>query len=341
MNRKWVKLYGFILLLILILIGTFNYIMDPFWTFSHNHKYNSVQKGINERQQKANHMFFTDKKYNTLLLGSSRTTYMNRHSFEPLNVFNFSAAGMRPQEYLTYIDFVIEDCKQPIDTIIIGMDFFGYLDYGLFMFDNASSIVNTTQSIGYRWKILFGFDTLNNSFKNIRDYFKNRGDSDRYNRDLVKTMKIRENLDALKQQILTDVKIYAKSEYSSLPNKDYLKLIQTIKQKYSDKKFIIYTTPISEPLFQEMIALGHYENYRQWLHSLVNVFGEINHFMYRNEISKNYTQYFGDSNHAYPDTNRILAQTIMSNYTKKYKDFGVLLDPTNINEELNKLNALQ
>jgi hypothetical protein len=328
MYKEWVKFYGILLIVSLLFIGSLNFFMDPFWTFSHSHKYNNIQKGTNERQQKANYIYFTNNEFDTLLLGSSRTTYMNRHSFEPLNVFNFSAAGMRPKEYLTYIDFVIEDCKQPIDTIIIGMDFFGYLDYGLFMFDNASSIVNTTQATGYRWKILFGFDTLNN-------YFKERTD-DRYNRDVVK---IRNYISNSKEQVKEDVRIYANTEYSGNNNKDWQKNMYNIVNKHQTIDFLIYTTPVSEPLLKKLIEMHQYKNYENWLKSLVDIFGVIHHFMYSNVVTKEYLSYFADSNHAYTNTNHLLARQIMQNYDVQ-KGFGMILTKENIEEKLKELRKL-
>jgi hypothetical protein len=217
MHKKWIKFYGILVIVSLLCIAGLNLFMDPFWTFSHSHKYNNIQKGTNERQQKANHIYFTTRQYDSLLLGSSRTTYMDRNSFVNLEVFNFSASGMRPKEYYTYIDFVVNKTQQSIHNIIIGMDFFGYFEYGLFMFDDAPLIIETTQSTGYRWKTLLSFDAFNNSFKNLRDYQKNRLD-DRYNRDFVK---VRNYIPHTEEQVKKDVKKYSETSYSSAVNKDY------------------------------------------------------------------------------------------------------------------------
>ncbi|MFA7571631.1 MAG: hypothetical protein WCY75_10380 [Sulfurimonadaceae bacterium] len=335
MYKEWVKFYGILLIVSLLFIGSLNFFMDPFWTFSHSHKYNNLQKGTNERQQKANHIYFSDKKYDSLLLGSSRTTYMNRNSFVNLEVFNFSASGMRPKEYYTYIDFVVNKTRQPIENIIIGMDFFGYYMYGLFMFDNAPLIVETTQSIGYRWKTLFSFDALNNSFKNLRDYQKNRTD-DRYNRDIVK---VRNYIYHTKEQVKKDVKNYSKTSYSSRVNKDYQNILSNIRDTFRNKNFIIYTTPVSEPLFLELILLNQYHNYENWLRELVRVFDKVYHFMYLNTISKNYIEYFSDSNHAYTKTNDIIAKKV-SGLIVEPNDFGMILTKENIEEKLKELRKL-
>lgn len=338
--RKWVKINLIVLGSVLLFIGAFNLFMDPFWCFEHKHRYNQFQKGMNERQQKANKIYFTSEKYNSLLLGSSRTTYMNQNDFQNLKVFNFSATGMRPQEYKTYIDFVINDTKQPIDTIILGTDFFGYLSYGAFMYDNAPLITNTTKLPYYRWKVLFSFDALNNSFKNFRDYLNPNNHTDRYNRDNVKN-RVRFPINAGRnQQIQIDVKIYANEEYSSGPNPKFISLMSAIKEDYKDKKFIIYTTPISEPLFKELIKKGHYQDYENWLRTLVSIYGEVHHFMYLNSVSKNYLEYFADSNHAYVETNKLIAAEITNNPIEIPNDFGMLLTKENLEEKLKELRKI-
>lgn len=315
--------------------------MDPFWCFDHTHALNSVQKGTNERQQKVNKAYFGFKEYNALLLGSSRTTYMNRHDFNGMNVYNLSASGMRPQEYLTYIDFVIKDARQPIETIIIGMDFFGYLNYGSFMFDNAPSIVQTTQTPYYRWKMLFSFDALNNSIKNIRDYSNPHKHSDRYNRDNIKTMFKQPDTRQRKDQILKDVVIYARSEYASHSNPNYKKILKTIKSKHDAKRFIIYTTPVSQPLFRLLIQKGHYSNYENWLRALVDIYGQVHHFMYMHSVSNNYLHYFADSNHAYPETNKLIAHRItMPANADIPEDFGMMITRENLEAKLQELRVL-
>ena len=42
MSQKWIKKYVLITIFILSFIGLINYIMDPFWTFNHSHKFNNL-----------------------------------------------------------------------------------------------------------------------------------------------------------------------------------------------------------------------------------------------------------------------------------------------------------
>jgi hypothetical protein len=339
--KKWLLLTLTVFGTTLFLIGIFNFFMDSFWCFEHSHRYNSVQKGTNERQQKANYLYFTTKKYDTLLLGSSRTTYMNRHAFKNMDVYNFAARGMRPQEYITYIDFAINNCHQPIKTIILGTDFFGYLSYGLFMFNNAPGIVKTTQTTYYRWKLLFSFDATNNSIKNFRDYYHQRN-IDRYDRDNVKSsFPHPTDFTGFDERIQSDTLGYAQAEYSSKPNPNFSTILKEIKTKYQTKKFFIYTTPVSRPLFLQLIKTGHYHDYENWLRDLVNIYSEVHHFMYINSVATNYRKYFADCNHAYSDTYTLIAHDISATDDPSIpKDFGMLLTKENIEEKLLELRIL-
>ena len=75
---------GFFLLNIFFLsiISAFVYFMDPYWTFSHSHKFNSLQNSTNEREQKSSLLYFQHKQYNALLLGTSRVTFINQNDFK-------------------------------------------------------------------------------------------------------------------------------------------------------------------------------------------------------------------------------------------------------------------
>ena len=341
--KNWLKISLIILSIILISIGVFDLFMDSFWCFNHKHQYNSVQKGTNERQQKANYIYFTSNKYNTLLVGSSRTTYMNRHAFKGMNVFNFSATGMRPQEYLTYINFVIQDSRQPIKTIILAVDFFGYLNYGAFMYNNAPSIVQASKSPYYRWKLLFTYDALNNSFRNLRDYLNPQKHSDRYNRDNVKSRFKIPAVGSKKLQLLAvqkDSLEYSRAEYSSKPNPEFNRIMNTIKEAHQDKQFIIYTTPVTNVLFKTMVQTGHYNDYENWLRKLVSIYGTVYHFMYINTIGDNFIDNFADCNHAYPETNAIVARKIITQNKDEPKDFGIILTSENIEIKLQELRFL-
>ena len=124
-NSNFLKAFLFLNLVFLSLIGGFIYFMDPFWTFSHSHKFNSIQYASNEREQKSNLLYFREANYDGLLLGSSRVTFLNQKDFDNIKVFNYSFSLATPEEYLKYVEFAKKQNKKDFEYIIIGLDFFG------------------------------------------------------------------------------------------------------------------------------------------------------------------------------------------------------------------------
>lgn len=338
--KKWIKTNLLFLLSALVVIISVNFIIDPFWCFEHQNSLNNWQKATNERQQKANKIYFTSKTYDTLLLGSSRTTFMQQNFFIDKRVFNFSASAMRPNEYLTYINFAFNDAKQPIKTIIIGTDFFGYLTDMSYKLDNSTSIVNATKSPYYRWKTLLCYDSINNSIRNIRNVLNRDHQNMTYDRNnihrLYKLTSIKLNPEIMEK----DIEGYAQNEYAGPPDPNFFLTMSKIKKKYPHKNIIIYTTPISKPLFTKMIQMGHYHHYEQWLKDLVTIYGTVYHFMYIHPIAENYRENFIDSNHAYPATNSLIAKKIQSEGMSEPKNFGMILTRTNIESKLQELRSL-
>src|SRR4051794_12799331 len=114
---------GLMLLLIGLVVGI-NILVDPLWFFKHENIFNRVQPFFDERAQKANWMQARQGWFDAVMLGSSTTTYIDQNAFAPLNLFNYSAALMYPDEYEFYIDHFSALNGSP-KVIILGIDFFG------------------------------------------------------------------------------------------------------------------------------------------------------------------------------------------------------------------------
>ena len=89
-------------------LSAFIYYIDPLWLFGTSHEYNDVQVAFNERQQKMNHIYYQPFEYDTLLLGSSRSTYINQHDFEGMDVYNFAVSNISVREYNAFIEIAKE-----------------------------------------------------------------------------------------------------------------------------------------------------------------------------------------------------------------------------------------
>ncbi|MFH0710464.1 MAG: hypothetical protein V2A75_09660 [Pseudomonadota bacterium] len=339
MMKQWIKKSLFLLIFILIFIGSFNYIMDPFWCFNQQHHFNQFQKEFNERQQKSYKIYFSQENYDTLLIGSSRTTYTNYHDFEPKRVFNYAVSGIWPKEYDIFIDFAINDLHQPIKTIIIGADFSSYLTNKDSHYSRSKEIINNTKSPIYRWKTLLSYDSLTISVRSFRNTFTLAPNVAYYNSDNIK-IRPKNTPDKLNETQYSVLE-YAKSGHLSQPDPEFHSIMQDLKKKYSNQQFILYTTPVSLPLMKTMIQVGHYPYYEDWLRELVSIYGRVYHFMYINPVTMNYYENFSDSNHPYPATNTLIVKKLMSKNTNDLNTtFGMILTADNIDDQLKKLKIL-
>ena len=328
--KRFVHISIITLIFILSSIATLNYFIDPYWCFNHSYSFNQYQKGSNERQQKTNQLYFSNKKYDSLLLGSSRVTYFNKKDLKG-EVFNYSCSDMQPKEYKSFVDFAINNAKQDIKTIYLGLDFYGSLAYGIKKFNNPKQYAEATLSKFYRYKVLLSIDALNNSMHNLKK-FKKMG-LDTYNRDNLKSPP--RLFGSTTNKEVFNVQEYSRYKYhpkNQDPNfKNYL---LELKKSYPKINFIVFSTPVSSALIDEITKLQLYDSYEAWLRDITSVFGEINHFMFKNSLSSQ-NQYFMDSNHAYPLYYKQIAEVLNSS---NYNQIIIMkINQNNIEEMLKKL----
>jgi len=340
--KKWVKRFFTLVLSVILLFGLFNYSIDPLWTFCHSNRYNNAQPGFDERQLKTNRAYFCGlEQYDALLLGSSRTTYINQHDFKTMNVFNYSGVAMYPSEYQNWIAQAKKIKGESFKTIIIGVDFFGSNGgaFGQMQMNQTpkpSHYLDITRSFMYRYKMLFNMDTLDKSIESI-EHSKKLGTVD-YSRDNVKqTIRISKERkqQALNHQIgLYTHSVYGKGYTFNTKLREYF--AQMIKENpHSD--FIIFTTPIQTDLFKILVQSGKLDDYKRWMRLMVDVFGEVYDFMGVNTITKNRENY-ADLHHFYPEFGELIADRVTGVPNAKLPDdFGVLVTKENIEEHLEQI----
>ncbi len=315
-------------------IGTFNYVMDSYWTFDHENIFNKMQTGANERQQKTNYIYFHKFDYDSLLLGSSRTTLINQNDFyPPLKVFNYAVSLMMPQEYKPYIEFAKKVKGGDFKYIILALDFFGTNKYENSNVDPKRIIQNTTSPL-YRYKLLFSIDALKNSLANIKRFITGKKYRRSYNRHNVATT---DALDPKFAKKFIERRNYWEKRY--LYNENYKKIMQDLKKSNPNTKFIVFTTPVSAHLFNLMLQEGHIKDYERWLRELVDVFGKVTNFMTINSVTKDYPHNYLDSNHFYPRIGTLIAHKVLGKKDPKIpSDFGDVVTKENIDDYIRTLN---
>lgn len=334
--KKWFTITISIILLMLIPVAAFNYYIDPLWTFNHKHNFNSIQMPFNERQQKTNYITYHDFDYNTLLLGSSRTTYISQYDFTGLKTYNYSVSNMVIDEYDDYINYAKKVKGSDFEYIIIGLDFMGTNANLERRFEEPSYYIDKAAEPGYRFKMLLSKDTLEYACKNYRAAENGQPVNFAYDRNNIKTLlpvTEQERTVKIHNTILTyRNEIYAKYEYE-----DIKATFTKLKAENPDTRFIIFTTPVSLPLMQLVDDEGLLPYYEKWLRDSVDVFGEVYNFMYPNSVTSNLHNYY-DASHFYPEIGTMIAHRVLECPDENIPaDFGVLVTRENIDQHLEKI----
>lgn len=253
--------------IVLAFVGGFTVLTDPMWYFDHQNQWNQVQHPFNERQQKTNWLASHPANYDTLLLGSSRASYLNQYEFHQGDCYNYSVSSMKPAEFGEYLSFFISKNSKSLKKVYIGLDFFGTNTFAKFDFDEPSTIISHATSNGYFFKMLFNLDNFLQGWKNLifhRDY---------YDRSNVKNSVCPEKKE---DQLATYCReVYGKYEYDS-SYKDHL---QNLKRNFPEIDFHIFTTPVSEELLQTLEFCQREGDYLRWLQDIEEVFGSFDHMM--------------------------------------------------------------
>jgi hypothetical protein len=334
--KEWFKVYIFVLFSIIFIVATINYIIDPHWSFSHKNSFNQFQFPFNERQQKSNMVSCNGlKEYDGILIGSSRATFINQNDFYQMNIYNYALDSIYPFEYKSYIDFAKRVHGGEFKYIIIGADFYNTQKPNGIKFKNPAHYISNSTTPIYRYKMLFSMDSLKKSLENIEANLSQKSPI-YYNRDNIKfrpRVSEEERIIAYKRHLKIHIQSFLKGNYQKNP--DYIRILRELKESNPNTKFIIYTSPISANLLVSIIQKGErLDDFKQWLNDMVDIFGEVYHFMTINSITKN-LQNYPDDDHFYPYIGTLLANKISKKKNINIpNDFGILLTKKNINKYL-------
>lgn len=333
--KKWFVITLIIILLPLGALAAFNYYIDPLWNFRHSNPYNRIQTSFDERQQKTNFVSCGDFNYDALILGSSRTSYISQNDFTGCRAYNYAVNNMLMEEYKGYTDYARQKHGGSFKYIFVGLDFFTtnrnlQLDN---TFNPPSYYIARTNDFAYRYKTLFSTDVLKYSLQNYQNSRQGAAVNYAYNRDNIKTL-LEVKPAVRNQQIASSLERYRTRIYANYKYRNVKSILESLKKSNPGTRFVVYTTPISAPLF-ELIEQQHLlPYYKQWLRDSVAVFGSVYCFTYPNSITSNLNNYY-DAGHFYPRIGTLVAHKITGFPDKNIpSDFGVLLTRDNIDSFL-------
>jgi hypothetical protein len=319
-------------LCLLVAVFAVNTFMDTFWYLGTTNLLCTRKFIFDERAQKTNLLLNMAPRYDALLLGSSRVSYMPPALFRKCTLFNYALGSVYPDEYEAYVSAA--RLRHPVRTVYIGLDFYGTSSYKMFPPDHlpADYVAGATKPLRKLGALLSG-DGLKYAFKTARLSVSELGDG-YYDRDYVKHL-APFSRDQQAAVVLAQLRLYHEKGYGTryVWNKGLAGLLHGLRAKHPDIRFVIFTTPISAPMFSLLVRDGRLPDYERWLRLLVAEFGAVYDFMGLNSVTKDLCNY-SDAHHFLALVGEHIANRLGGTAEGVPPDFGSLVTARNMEGHL-------
>ncbi|RKD22995.1 hypothetical protein BEP19_12245 [Ammoniphilus oxalaticus] len=337
--KKWLRNTLMITLLValpFIGIVIYNYYIDPLWNFEHAHPSNAVNLGFDERQQKMNKVTHSSFDYDTLIVGTSRTTFIDQHEFKGHRAFNYAVSEMGIDEYHDYIEYAKRINGKEFDYIVMELYFDGFRKGVIGRQRPLETYHKTTDAPFYRVRSLFSFDMFerakrNQLYSRSEQYLGPRY----YTRDNVaKTNFINDEIEQTMEAYKRRFKQESSSEYPVDP--EYFEILKEIKRNNPNTEFLLFIEPMAAERIQLILGQEvNWDAYQKWVKEVVEIYDGVYNFMYVNSVTDDLSHYF-DEVHFYPEIGTMIAHRL-TDYEKEElpSDFGIYVTAENVEQHLN------
>ncbi|MGE6368808.1 hypothetical protein ACQKDB_06735 [Planococcus kocurii] len=322
-------------------VAAFNFWIDPLWHYGHAHGLNDVQIVADEREQKTAQQLYDPTDADTLLLGSSRSTYVQPSGFEKWTVYNYAVANLSMREYYTMLLYAF-DQHPDYERVLIGVDFFKSSEEQAKDARAITGYETKVQEPFYRAKNLLSFDTFGFAIDNLKLSAADDITADRlYNRQgdaFAKKLTAEETKRDTAAKITRFENTFYGDHYVYYSR--YKEIMQKVHDTHPEAEKIVYTTPISTELFKSLVGTGLLDEYEVWLRDLVAVYGGVWNFMYPNDVTNDILNYY-DGYHFYPEIGKLISERLEQGENADVpEDFGVWVTEDNIEEHLAMVRKL-
>lgn len=334
--KKWlVKLFATSFIVIgLPVFGImgFNYYIDPLWNYTHANDFNDYQLGFDERQLKTNYINNHDFNYDSLLIGTSRITYLDERAFTTESVYNYSLSGLQIEEYLPYMKYAEKKNGKPFKKIFIEL----YFDSANISKPNTlnppQTYIETSEAPFYAIKSLFSESTMHYARFNYDISKANHYDGARsYTRNnIAQTTYPNDDMEQSWQEFKNNFK--AESAKPFMYDHDYQKRLQAIKEAFPNTELVVFTELMPAKRLQTILHNDNrYEAYSRWMNDMVDVFGTVYSFHTVNEVTTNVDNFF-DWLHYYPNVGYLIIESLENR--EERSDMMQAVNKENLNEYL-------
>ena len=294
-------------------VMAFNYYIDPLWTFDHQNDFNDYQRGFDERVQKTNWINAQSAfNYDGLMIGTSRTTYINSDNFEkPL--FNYGLSNLHISEYTKYLQYAKDKNEKPFEKVYVELTITSYDSINKSKYSSTEDIFSNAEDPFHKYVSLFSNETFQHAQLNYEMSKEDHSTLPRvYDRDLqVSTTFPSKDID---KRIITFKRLLA-SRDKSKPNwmeyeKNYVAYLQEIKDLFPESTIVPFTDLILADRLQ--IYINHPQvtaAYKRYITDIVEVFGAVYSFHQYNPVTTTRENFF-DLYHFYPHIGDMVATSL-------------------------------
>lgn len=281
MNR-WIAIFCITFLVSVTPVFVINYLVDPLWLYSGN-LISNVNFTWNERQAKVNRLNWYKGEINTLVLGTSRSTFLKEQLVDPEGAFNFSFSGAKLHEYLVYSNYLKNSGYDPSRIIIevsrsqVSVGSFEFIDSAVNI--SRSNLITDQVSID---TLRFSINTLLSRSPLPRYYSPN-----------------------FEVEVLEGLPVYKPnmSSQNSLRvnyNIDHsMGLLQKLKGEFPNAQFVVFIPPL-DAYNQKRLYEADRVGFIEAIASLDSVFDLVIDFSLPSEVTLSPENTY-DGSHYYPD----------------------------------------
>jgi len=333
-SKKWIRIWFIIIIIIIPIVGGFNYVVDPYGYFNRNNKYSSSLTRINKPNVLNTKLYTNSDIY---LIGTSRVMRINPNMIENYtnnNVQNINISGATFKENA----MIAKNVKLHKKNFIYGFDAFSLNEYRIKNYNDLqirykayeNEIKHNNIKEFVLIKSLLNIDLLAESFKDIVKRVFNKN---------IKSIEIEENLkiyDYNSTQIKKEVMGIKDDKgnynnYISYSDDEIISLAEC-----ADKKDIFIIYPKNYYYYQLFQKYQGIE--KKYFHAITllvkNTKAKVWIFYGLNKITKNKDNFDTNGWHFKPKIAKQIFDDIYSNEPK----IGYLLTNDNVDEYLNNMH---
>lgn len=276
-------------------VGSFliNTIVDPYNFFGF--KTTDFIISSNERNIKTAYLSNNRGIFDAVLIGSSRSSYIDASKYKKYNMFNYSVSGISIDEYLPYLKFFEKTQGLP-KLIILSLDFYNSNENYENVF-KPDEIISCGES---KLKILLDYMKIKNAYVSL-NMLASEPDNYKiyYTRQLIKKRSVEEDC-SLTDEVIKKTILESRSDFKKYTmRKDYKEKLIQVRESFPHSTIVVLICPIYSSLTQAINQMVGPLDYQNWISEIQTVFSHCYDFNKDSVIVNNPKNFF-DASHFYP-----------------------------------------